>query len=106
MVRLVVMEANGARQALEVQAGVSVMLAARNNDIQGIVGECGGCAACGTCHVYVDPAWFDRLPPADDNERTMLEYVLDPEPNSRLSCQITMTGELDGLVVRLPEIQY
>jgi 2Fe-2S ferredoxin len=72
--------------------------------VRGIDGDCGGNAACGTCHVYVDPSWRDKLPPGDETEVAMLEATTDVQPNSRLSCQIKVTAQLDGLIVRLPLI--
>ena len=82
------------------------MLAAVNNNVPGIVAECGGACSCATCHVHVDPDWYDRLPPPQDMEKDMLEFAIDPDETSRLSCQISITEELDGLVVRTPESQY
>jgi 2Fe-2S ferredoxin len=71
--------------------------------LPGITGDCGGCCSCATCHVYVDDAWRERLPPASDEETMMLEGAVDVRPESRLGCQIRLTEELDGLVLRLPE---
>ena len=94
--------------AVEIQAraGQSLMQEAVNRGIGGIVGECGGAAACATCHCYIDEAWVDRLPKPANNEREMLECVIDPAPNSRLACQVKLSDSLDGLVVRLPASQY
>lgn len=97
---------DGASQEVEAEAGTSVMQAAVDNMIEGIVGECGGSCSCATCHVYVDEAWVNRLKPAGEMEKDMLECVLEPRPNSRLSCQIKLTEELDGLVVHTPESQF
>lgn len=91
---------------VEVAPGTSVMQAAVDNMIDGIVGECGGSCSCATCHCYVDEAWVGRLPPASGMEKDMLECVLEPRPNSRLSCQVVVTEQLDGLVVQLPESQF
>jgi len=97
---------DGTEQDAEVPAGTSVMLGAVDNDIDGIVAECGGSLMCATCHVYVDEAFADRLPAMSPDEDEMLEATASERlPTSRLSCQIAMTGELDGLVVRLPELQ-
>jgi 2Fe-2S ferredoxin len=98
---------NGNSRSLEAPVGVSVMQAALNNKIEGILGECGGNCMCATCHVYVvDPAYLARIPPAVNNEKFMLSIAAEcPEPNSRLSCQIKMTAELDGITVRLPARQ-
>jgi ferredoxin, 2Fe-2S len=76
------------------------------NLVPGIDADCGGACACATCHVYVDPAWLDKLPPKDDMEETMLDFAQDVQKTSRLSCQIKVTPELDGLVVRTPKTQH
>lgn len=97
---------DGAINEVEAKSGTSVMQAAVDNMIDGIVGECGGSCSCATCHVYVDEAWVERIPPAGPMEKDMLECVLEPRENSRLSCQIKLTDELDGLVVHTPESQF
>lgn len=101
-------EADGAKHAVDVPAGDNVMRGAVNNGIDGIVGECGGGLACATCHCYVHEDWADKVGgPTSDDERDMLESVASEQrPTSRLSCQIEITDELDGLVVLLPEHQY
>jgi ferredoxin, 2Fe-2S len=98
---------NGSSRNVEAPAGMSVMQAALNNKIEGILGECGGNCMCATCHVYVvDPAYLPRIPPVVKNEKFMLSIAAEgPAPNSRLSCQIKMTAELDGITVRLPARQ-
>ena len=96
---------NGNEYEAEVAVGNSVMQGAVDNGIDGILAECGGACSCATCHVYVDEAWLGKRPGADDMEEAMVECVLDPKDNSRLSCKIKVTAELDGLVVRLPESQ-
>jgi 2Fe-2S ferredoxin len=96
---------DGREQVLDVAPGMSVMQGATANNVRGIIAECGGACSCATCHVYVDPAWLGKLGEPDANETALLEEVCDARPNSRLSCQITVTAELDGLVVRLPEKQ-
>ncbi|MFA5938078.1 MAG: 2Fe-2S iron-sulfur cluster-binding protein [Sinimarinibacterium sp.] len=90
---------------VDAQHGQSVMEAATGNLVPGIVGECGGCCSCATCHVYVDEAWYGRLPPPEALEIGMLEGAIEPGPLSRLSCQIRVDDSLDGLVVRIPEGQ-
>ena len=90
---------------LDVPAGRSIMEGAVENDISGVIGECGGCCSCATCHVYVDPEWYARVGSPDPNESDMLEMVEDLRSNSRLGCQIDITDELDGIIVRLPEFQ-
>ncbi|MFC0386076.1 2Fe-2S iron-sulfur cluster-binding protein [Muricoccus vinaceus] len=97
---------DGSERRVDVPAGRSVMLGAIQNGVRGIEAECGGCLACATCHVYVDPAWLDRLPPAGEDEEDMLENTAaERRPNSRLSCQITVEADLDGLRVAMPETQ-
>jgi 2Fe-2S ferredoxin len=94
---------DGRRSTVEAKAGTSVMEAAIRNNVHGIEAECGGSCSCATCHVYVEPAFFDRLPSADEMEAELLEGVAaEREPTSRLGCQIAMTAELDGLTVRIP----
>ena len=97
---------DGSSVEVDVPAGTSVMQAAVDNMIDGIVAECGGSCSCATCHCYSDEAWLDRLPPPSGMEKDMIECVLEPRPNSRLSCQVVVTDALDGLVVRLPESQF
>lgn len=96
---------DGTEHEADVAEGSSVMQGAVDNGIDGILAECGGACSCATCHVYVDEAWKGKIPEADDMEKAMVECVLEPKDNSRLSCQITVTAELDGLVVQLPESQ-
>lgn len=94
--------AAGDRHSVETGIGNSVMEAAVGNGVVGIDADCGGSCACATCHVVVDAEWFDRLPPPEEAEAAMLEFAVDPQPRSRLSCQIRVTADLDGLVVRTP----
>lgn len=97
---------NGAEQTIEVAAGTTVMHAAIANDIDGIIGECGGSAMCATCHVYVDEAFADKLPETNSVESEMLDSVAsERRSNSRLGCQLVIGPELDGLRVMLPESQ-
>jgi 2Fe-2S ferredoxin len=99
-------QADGRAQTIDVPVGWSLMEAAVQNDIPGIVAECGGGCACATCHVYVDAASVASLPPIGDMEGDMLECTAVPrEPTSRLSCQLKMSAELDGLVVTIPDRQ-
>lgn len=106
MAKITYIEADGTEYTVDVKNGESVMQAAVDNDISGIVAECGGACACATCHCYIDEQWTDKIPSAKDLEQDMLECAAEPQDNSRLSCQITVTDELDGLIVRLPESQY
>ena len=94
---------SGNIRKIEVPSGMSVMQAALNHRVEGILGECGGNCMCATCHVYVDLPFLNRIPVAGDNEKFMLSIAAEgPETNSRLSCQIKMTKDLDGIIVRLP----
>jgi 2Fe-2S ferredoxin len=104
--RIVFVKPDGERREVEAAAGESVMQAALNNLVDGIVGECGGDLSCATCHVFVDPEWHDALPEASDDEEDMLEATSEePTKFSRLSCQIKCDDKLDGLVVHLPATQ-
>jgi ferredoxin, 2Fe-2S len=97
---------SGVSRKIDVPVGTPVMKAALDNRVEGILGECGGYCMCATCHVFVDPGFLDRIPLAKDNEKFMLSIAAEPpQPNSRLSCQIKMTEDLDGLIVRLPAKQ-
>jgi ferredoxin, 2Fe-2S len=101
-------EYNGTEHRVEVPVGLSVMRGAVNNGVPGIDADCGGECACATCHVYVDGAWLAKVgtPEPGSMEASMLSFAAVAQPNSRLSCQIAMRGELDGLVVRMPEGQH
>ena len=90
---------------IDVQNGLTVMEGAVQNDIPGIDADCGGGMACATCHVYVDDFWFEKLPQKDDGEEDMLDMAYEPKKNSRLSCQITVSDDLDGLIVNIPSKQ-
>ncbi|MGA8382868.1 MAG: 2Fe-2S iron-sulfur cluster-binding protein [Stellaceae bacterium] len=97
---------DGARDVIEVPLGTSVMRGAILNNVDGIVAECGGEMMCATCHVYVDAPDLGRTPPQSDDEKAMLEFTAsERKPTSRLSCQLVVTPEMDGLVVYLPETQ-
>ncbi len=97
---------SGAEHQVEVENGQSLMQGAVDNLVDGIIGDCGGCCSCATCHVIVDEAWTDKTGSPSEAESEMLEAVPIPETTSRLGCQITVTNELDGLVVRMPEEQF
>ena len=92
-------------KTIEVEKGLSVMEGAIQNDIPGIDADCGGSMACATCHVYVEDKWLDKLPKAEEAEVDMIDMAHEPKKNSRLSCQIIITDELDGLTVITPEKQ-
>ena len=91
--------------SIEIQNGLTVMEGAVQNDVPGIDADCGGGMACATCHVYVNEEWFDKLPAKEDGEEDMLDMAFEPKKNSRLSCQIIVSDELDGLIVNIPSKQ-
>jgi ferredoxin, 2Fe-2S len=96
---------DGEEQDVHVAVGTTVMHAAVDNGVTGILADCGGACSCATCHCYVDEQWLDKISEPDEVEVQMLDFLVDPQPNSRLSCQIVVEDELDGLVIRLPESQ-
>lgn len=104
-VRLTFVAASGTATELHVSASGSLMQAAVRNGVDGIVAQCGGACACATCHVYVAAEWAGRLPGPSAIETDMLDCVAEPRPGSRLSCQIDLGPELDGLVVEVPATQ-
>lgn len=99
-------EHNGTESLVRVSIGQSVMQGAVDNMIDGITGECGGSCSCATCHCYVHEDWTEKVGGPNDIEEGILECAAEPKSNSRLSCQIKVTDELDGLVVLLPKSQY
>ena len=101
MAKIKYIEFNGNEHEIEVSNGLTVMEGAIKNKIPGIDADCGGACACATCHVYVDNKWIEKLSPKDDSEEDMLDFAFEVKSNSRLSCQITVSDELDGLVVNL-----
>ncbi|WP_173931564.1 2Fe-2S iron-sulfur cluster-binding protein [Chelativorans sp. Marseille-P2723] len=105
MTKLTFIAFDGATFDVEAENGSTVMENAIRNGVPGIEAECGGACACATCHVYVEEEWADIVGPPGAMEEDMLDFAYDPRPNSRLSCQIQVTDELDGLVVRVPERQ-
>ena len=102
MAKIRFIQHDGTEHVVEGEAGNSIMQTARDNLVPGIIGDCGGNCSCATCHGYVDPAWIGKLPPRSESEVVMLDGVMHLEDNSRLTCQIKLTPELDGIVVRLP----
>ena len=108
MPKITYIEHGGREHRLEVPLGVSVMRGAVDNNVPGIDADCGGQCACATCHVYVDEAWLGATghPVPGSQEASMLSFAAEAEFNSRLSCQIPMREELDGLVVRMPQGQH
>ena len=106
MPKITYIQKDGTRTDVEVDNGYSVMEGAINNQIDGIVAECGGACACATCHGYIDESWMDKLPPMDDMEDSMLDAAFERKSNSRLTCQIEVSDALDGLVVHVAENDY
>jgi ferredoxin, 2Fe-2S len=105
MARVTYFEATGEQHEIELLVGETVMQAAVRNGLKGIDGECGGVLACGTCQVYVQADWVNRVPPMEREERLMLEFASHVATNSRLSCRFKDSPQIDGLVVSLPESQ-
>ncbi len=106
MAKITYVEYSGKEHVVDVANGMTVMEGARDNGITGIEADCGGACACSTCHVYVDEAWVDKLPPKEAMEEDMLDFAYEPDPvRSRLTCQIKVSEALDGLRVNLPERQ-
>ncbi|MBD9562276.1 MULTISPECIES: 2Fe-2S iron-sulfur cluster-binding protein [unclassified Pseudomonas] len=106
MARITFIEHNGKRIEVEAQSGDSLMKVALANGVEGLTAECGGCLSCATCHAYVDDDWVDRIPSPTDEELVMVECAVDARPNSRLTCQVVVSDDMDGLVVHLPASQY
>ena len=105
MTKITYIEHNGTKHTIDVQNGLTVMEGAVQNDIPGIDADCGGSMACATCHVYVKDDWYNKLDEKSEGEDDMIDQAYDPKKNSRLSCQITVSDKIDGLVVHLPEKQ-
>jgi ferredoxin, 2Fe-2S len=106
MTSIIFTHPDGRNERIEAGDAESAMLAATSRGVDGILAECGGNAMCATCHVYVDEGWLDRLPAMDSDEDALLDgAAAERRPNSRLSCQIKITPEIDGLVLRLPDHQ-
>mgnify|MGYP001464705393 CR=1 FL=1 len=105
MPKITYIEHNGKSHDVDVPNSLSVMEGAIQNNIPGIDADCGGSCACATCHIYVDKNWFDKLPTKENAEEDMLDMAYEPNKFSRLACQITVTDDLDGLVLKLPSKQ-
>ena len=105
MARITFIQPDGTEQTVDGEPGLTVMETAKMNLIEGIEAECGGACACATCHVHVDEAWRATVGEPSPMEEDMLDFGYDVKPDSRLSCQIKVTAELDGLIVRTPERQ-
>jgi 2Fe-2S ferredoxin len=105
MPKIVFIEPGGARREIEAPLGITLMEVARQNNIRGVVAQCGGACACATCHVYIAASGLANLEPREEMEEGMLEMAWEPRNNSRLSCQVHITATLDGLEVTVPERQ-
>ena len=105
MAKITYIEFSGREHVVDAPSGWSVMEGAKRNAIPGIDADCGGGCSCATCHVYVDPAWLERVGGRNPIEDATIEFADNVEPNSRLACQIRVTDDLDGLVVRMPASQ-
>ena len=105
MTKITYVEHSGKLHTIQVQNGLTVMEGAVQNNISGIDADCGGSMACATCHVYVKEEWFNKLLKKEDGEEDMLDMAYEPNKFSRLSCQLTVSDELEGLVVNLPAKQ-
>ncbi len=106
MPRIEYLAHDGTSYQIEVPVGQSVMRGAIDNDVPGIDADCGGECGCATCHVFVDPAWLEKTGARSEMEEMMLDFAAAVQENSRLACQIEVTEQLDGLVVRMPESQH
>ena len=105
MAKITYIDSKGNNKTVDVANGLSVMEGAVQNDIPGIDADCGGGMACATCHVYVKEEWLDKLPKKEDGEEDMLDMAFEPKKNSRLSCQLIVSDELEGLTVDIPSKQ-
>ena len=105
MPKIIYIDNQGNSKTIEVENGLSVMEGAIQNDIPGIDADCGGSMACATCHVYVEEKWLDKIPKAEDAEIDMIDMAYEPKKNSRLSCQLIVSDDLDGLTVNIPSKQ-
>ena len=105
MPKITYKDSSGGSKTIDVENGLTVMEGAIQNDIPGIDADCGGGMACATCHVYVKEEWLDKLPSKEDGEEDMLDMAFEPKKNSRLSCQLIVSDELDGLEVNIPSKQ-
>jgi 2Fe-2S ferredoxin len=106
MAKITFIQPDGTAQTVEAEPGMTVMEAARKHLVEGIEAECGGACACATCHVYVEEAWRGKTGTPSEMEEDMLDFAFDVRPTSRLSCQIKVTEDLDGLVVHVPAKQF
>jgi ferredoxin, 2Fe-2S len=105
MPKITYQDNQGNSKTIEVENGLTVMEGAIQNDIPGIDADCGGSMACATCHVYVEEKWFNKLPKAEEAEVDMIDMAYEPKKNSRLSCQIIVSSDIDGLIITTPKKQ-
>jgi len=105
MTKITYIDYQGNSKTIDIENGLTVMEGAVQNNIPGIDADCGGSMACATCHVYVEEKWLDKIPKPEDGEVDMIDMAFEPKKNSRLSCQIIIADELDGLIVKTPEKQ-
>ena len=103
MPKITYISPDGTRNDVDVKVGYTVMEGAIDNGIDGIVAECGGACACATCHSYIDDAWLEKMPSMDDMEDSMLDVAYERRDNSRLTCQLEVTEEFDGLIVHVAD---
>lgn len=106
MPKIKFIEHSGAEHEIDIPSGLTIMEGATKNKIPGIDADCGGACACATCHVYIDNAWLEMIPHKEDGEEDMLDFAFEVKDNSRLSCQVTVKDDLDGLIVNIPEKQF
>lgn len=106
MAKITFIAHDGTQTPLEIVAGESLLMAALNNQVKGIDGDCGGQCGCATCHVFIDAPWAAKIPAPQANEDEMLNFTAERQPTSRLACQIHVTDALDGMAVRMPEAQH
>jgi 2Fe-2S ferredoxin len=106
MAKITFIQPDGAQDVVDAEPGMTVMEAAKQSDVAGIDAECGGSCACATCHVYIDEAWREQVGKPENMEEDMLDFAFDVREESRLSCQIRVKPELDGLIVRVPAKQF
>jgi 2Fe-2S ferredoxin len=106
MTKIRFVEHSGKVHEIDAKDGVSVMRNALSHNIPGLDAECGGNLSCSTCHGFIDPQFYDQLPPPSENEKVMIECTVEPSDNSRLTCQVLVTPELEGMTVTWPESQY
>lgn len=105
MPKIKFIEFNGTEHVVDGEVGQSIMQAALNNMVPGIIGDCGGYCNCATCHGYIDEAWVAKIPAPEQLELDMVSCAIDPQSNSRLTCQVHITDDMEGFTVRLPKSQ-